>query len=85
MKRLHLLLNLTLTANLIPIIPGPWLGAEFIPIAERTGLIEALTDWVMGAVIEASQQLQQSGAILRLAANLSAHDVMRPVFPPATG
>jgi len=54
---------------------------KFIPIAEETGMIEALGEWVLD---EACRQLalwrQQGIASLRMAVNLSAHQLRSPTL-----
>jgi diguanylate cyclase (GGDEF)-like protein len=47
---------------------------EFVPLAEETGLIQPLGEWVMQAVIQESARLARAGfPELRVAINLSAH------------
>ena len=48
---------------------------EFIPLAEHTGLIKALTDWVVGAAMRQSLMWRQSGIDLPIAVNLSARNL----------
>lgn len=50
---------------------------HFIPLAEQTGLINLLTDWVVSAVIKQLAVWHQSGLQLTVAVNLSAQDVGR--------
>ncbi len=55
--------------------------AVFIPLAERFGLINALGNWVID---EASRQLQRwegQGLSMRVAINLSAHQLRQPDLP----
>jgi EAL domain-containing protein (putative c-di-GMP-specific phosphodiesterase class I)/AmiR/NasT family two-component response regulator len=63
------------TAGRIP--PG-----EFLPLVEsNTGVIDALTDWVVGAAVEAYQVLSQLGVSVPLAVNMSTqnlHDLTVP-------
>ena len=54
---------------------------DFIPIAERTGLMPALTDWVIQAACHASAQLQAAGWPLCVSINLCAGDLTRPNLP----
>lgn len=54
---------------------------DFIPIAERTGLMPALTDWVIQAACQASAQLKASGWPLCVSINLCASDLTRPNLP----
>ncbi len=55
---------------------------QFLPVAERdTATIDALTNWVLGAVVEAYQVLAELGISVPLAVNLSAqnlHDMSLP-------
>ena len=47
----------------------------FIPIAEKAGMINQLTIWVVNAVIEDLQRWRQDGVNVGAAINLSVHDV----------
>jgi diguanylate cyclase (GGDEF)-like protein len=48
---------------------------RFIPLAEATGLIAPLTRWVLGTAVWQAHSWQAQGRALRVAVNLSAHDV----------
>lgn len=50
---------------------------HFIQIAEQSGLIEALTDFVVAAVITQLGEWQRTGLHYKVAVNLSARDVAR--------
>lgn len=50
----------------------------FIPFAEQAGLIGAITDWVVEAVITQIDRWQQQGFDAQVAINLSARDLSRP-------
>lgn len=52
----------------------------FIPLAERTGLINPLTTWVVVAALRQGQALAQSGLVLDLSVNLSARNLNEPGF-----
>ncbi len=53
--------------------------AEFIPLAERTGLMHRLTDFVLEQVCRQLQRWQGEGCrLLPVAINLSALDIVRP-------
>jgi diguanylate cyclase (GGDEF)-like protein/PAS domain S-box-containing protein len=53
--------------------------ARFIPIAEETGLIVAIGDWVLRRAIEQAAAWQQAGLPpLRMAVNLSARQLLQP-------
>lgn len=49
--------------------------AEFIPIAEKTGQIRALTLWVIEQACMQIAQWQSEGLTIRIAVNLSAHNL----------
>src|SRR5207237_10565802 len=53
----------------------------FIPLAEETGLIGPLTRWVLGAALWQAHSWQARGKSLRVAVNLSAHDVQDLTLP----
>ena len=55
------------------ILPG-----EFIALAERTGLISPLTDWVMRAAFRQGYMWRDAGVRLPLAVNVSARDLRDP-------
>jgi EAL domain-containing protein (putative c-di-GMP-specific phosphodiesterase class I)/ActR/RegA family two-component response regulator len=61
---------------------GPVPPSDFIPMAEcDDGMIEALTDWVTGAVVEAYQILREDGLAVPIALNLAPrnlHDMNLP-------
>lgn len=48
---------------------------EFIPLAEHTGLIKPLTDWVVEAALRQSSAWRQTGLALPVAINLSARNL----------
>jgi EAL domain-containing protein (putative c-di-GMP-specific phosphodiesterase class I) len=49
--------------------------AEFIPIAEQTGLIRKITEWVLRAALEQASEWQRQGLPLTVAVNISALDL----------
>ena len=53
---------------------------EFIPLAERTGLIRQLTRWVVKKGMETAQIWQKAGINLSVAMNLSVWDIQDPDF-----
>jgi len=55
--------------------------AEFIPLAERTGLIGPLTHFVLDAALRQSQQWRQAGHELAVAVNVSARRLLDLEFP----
>ncbi|KTT28183.1 diguanylate cyclase, partial [Pseudomonas oryzihabitans] len=58
--------------------------AEFIPLAEKTALITALSSWVMRSAIAQAYAWQREGRILSMAINISAHDLNDPDFAEQT-
>lgn len=62
--------------------PHPQLGmistSEFVRLAEHTGLIGALTRWVLDAAFSHSYAWHEAGLAQPLAINLSAHDLRDP-------
>jgi diguanylate cyclase (GGDEF)-like protein len=54
---------------------------EFIPIAERTGLIHPLTRWVLRRVMAQQQQWRAAGLELEVAVNLSARNLLDDTLP----
>jgi len=59
---------------------GPISPAEFIPLAEKTALITALSGWVLRNAITQAYGWQREGRILGMAINISAHDLNDPDF-----
>jgi len=55
--------------------------AEFIPHAERTGLIRQLTRWVLNAAFRQLAEWQRTGHSLAIAVNLSAADIADMSLP----
>src|SRR5580658_10483365 len=54
---------------------------QFIPLAEETGLIDPLTDWVVATAVEQCAAWQGAGLLLDVAINVSAknlHDIHLP-------
>ena len=49
--------------------------AAFIELAERTGLIHQITDWVVEAALRLNQAWARQGCALPIAVNLSAHNL----------
>lgn len=54
--------------------------AEFIPLAERTGVIHPLTYWVCRKTFELSRQLRAAGHTLGLSINISARNLQAANF-----
>ncbi|WP_444997251.1 EAL domain-containing protein [Aliikangiella sp. IMCC44359] len=59
---------------------GLILPAKFIPIAEDTGQIVAIGNWVLVKVCEVIADCQQQGKGISIAANVSAHQFREPDF-----
>ncbi|HUP49422.1 MAG TPA: EAL domain-containing protein [Thermoanaerobaculia bacterium] len=55
--------------------------AAFIPIAERTGLIKPLTDWIFDHAIGQCRAWQDAGAPIHLAINVSAKSLQEQTLP----
>ncbi len=54
---------------------------EFIPLAERTGLIDDLTIWVLKKALEECSAWHREGFEIKLAVNISAMCLLNPEFP----
>ncbi|ATX81808.1 diguanylate cyclase (GGDEF) domain-containing protein [Mariprofundus ferrinatatus] len=54
--------------------------AKFIPLAETTGLICDLTEWMLNASIRQVGIWQRSGVNRNLSVNISTHDLLNPKF-----
>ncbi len=54
---------------------------RFIPLAERTGLIAPLTNWVLGEAIRQSREWQRAGLLLGVSVNLSMWNLHDPALP----
>jgi diguanylate cyclase len=58
---------------------------EFIPLAERTGIIGPLTSYVMDAALRQCRQWHQAGHELSVAVNVSARSLLDLHFPDEVG
>lgn len=56
---------------------------DFVPRAERSGLIVPLSDWVMREALAMSARLQEAGQPLRLSVNVSRRAMVEPGFADA--
>ena len=54
---------------------------EFIPLAEHTGLIRPMTQWVLRAALQQCAAWQASGLGLSVAVNISARNLLDPDLP----
>ncbi len=59
---------------------GLMLPDSFIPLAEQTGLINPLTQWVIAAALKQCRQWQIMGAPLTIAVNLSVRNLLDVQF-----
>lgn len=77
--------QLCLADNRTPVVEAllrwqhPLLGSirpdEFVPLAEQTGIIRSLTQWVLAAAIRQARALADAGAPVAVAVNLSARNL----------
>ena len=51
---------------------------RFIPLAERTGLVDRLTEWILGEALDAQVRWRRDGVRIGVAVNLSARTLARP-------
>jgi diguanylate cyclase (GGDEF)-like protein/PAS domain S-box-containing protein len=54
--------------------------ADFVPLAERSGLIHSLTDWVTRNAVERCREWRASGHDLHVAVNISGRTLFDPGF-----
>jgi diguanylate cyclase (GGDEF)-like protein len=54
---------------------------QFIPLAEKTGAIQRLTQWVLTKAIRQSAVWSRSGIPLKVSLNLSVRNLLEPAFP----
>jgi diguanylate cyclase (GGDEF)-like protein/PAS domain S-box-containing protein len=54
---------------------------RFIPLAEQTGLIAPLTDWVVAEAIRQCKEWQRGGLLLGVSVNLSMWNLHDPALP----
>jgi diguanylate cyclase (GGDEF)-like protein len=60
---------------------GLILPQEFIPRAERSGLILEVTRWVLQRALEDARRLRRAGWPLRISINISTRSLLDPEFP----
>lgn len=53
---------------------------QFIPVAEQTGLIQPLTQWVLNSALEINSQLRESGIELTFSVNVSMYNLLESDF-----
>jgi len=51
---------------------------EFIPFAEQTGFIRAITQWVLGQAVRQCAQWRREGLRMNVSINISARDLLTP-------
>ncbi len=54
---------------------------QFIPLAEQTGLIASLTDWVLAEAIRQGRAWQRAGLLFGVSVNLSMWNLHDPALP----
>ncbi len=54
---------------------------KFIPLAEQTGLIKALTYYVLRSALQQCEEWQRAGLDLSMSVNISAINIQDPEFP----
>jgi diguanylate cyclase (GGDEF)-like protein/PAS domain S-box-containing protein len=55
--------------------------AAFVPIAERTGLIKPLSDWLLDRALQQVRAWQDAGAPVHVAVNISAKSLQEQTLP----
>jgi diguanylate cyclase (GGDEF)-like protein len=60
---------------------GLLVPAYFIPIAERTGLIKPMTDWILDRALGQVRAWQDAGAPVHVAVNVSAKSLQEQTLP----
>ena len=60
---------------------GLILPAEFVPMAERTGLIKPLSRYVLDRALAQCHEWREAGLDLRISVNLSARNLLDPTLP----
>ena len=64
---------------------GPLSPVEFIPLAERTGLIKPLTHWVVRHALEEAARWAATGLTLPMSVNCSARNLLEEDLPRTIG
>jgi diguanylate cyclase (GGDEF)-like protein len=60
---------------------GLLIPVSFIPIAERTGLIKMMTDWILDRALQQCREWQDAGAPVHIAVNVSAKSLLEETLP----
>ena len=83
--KLHLRSGLVTRAEVLMRWNHPTRGllspVSFIPIAERTGLIKPMTDWVLNRALQQVREWQSAGAPVHVAVNISAKSLQEQTLP----
>jgi len=54
---------------------------DFVPFAERTGLVQPLTKWVLASALKQSAAWHRGGHAIPVSVNISMRDLVDPGFP----
>jgi len=60
---------------------GLLVPAAFIPLAERTGIIKPMTDWILDRALRQVHEWQAAGAPVHVAVNVSAKSLQEQTLP----
>jgi diguanylate cyclase (GGDEF)-like protein/PAS domain S-box-containing protein len=60
---------------------GLLMPVSFVPIAERTGLIKPMTDWILDKALQQCREWQDAGAPIHVAVNVSAKSLLEETLP----
>ena len=60
---------------------GLLMPMSFVPIAERTGLIKPMTDWILDKAMKQCREWQDAGAPIHVAVNVSAKSLLEETLP----
>jgi diguanylate cyclase (GGDEF)-like protein/PAS domain S-box-containing protein len=60
---------------------GLLVPSQFVPLAERTGIIRAMTDWILDRALQQCREWQDAGAPVHLAVNVSAKSLQDQALP----
>jgi diguanylate cyclase (GGDEF)-like protein/PAS domain S-box-containing protein len=60
---------------------GLLMPVSFVPIAERTGLIKPMTDWILDKALQQCREWQDEGAPIHVAVNVSAKSLLEETLP----
>jgi diguanylate cyclase (GGDEF)-like protein/PAS domain S-box-containing protein len=83
--KLHLSTGLATRAEVLIRWDHPTRGhlgpGQFIPLAERTGIIRSVTDWLLDRSMEQCRKWQDAGAPIHVAVNISAKSLLDQALP----